>query len=150
MHNAQQLLILLLLVATPFIVWPPDAPRVGAAGRPEPCPVRVEAAGAGVGCLLLDEARRAGLRPGDRLSERDGRLLRGRMAGARLAAWSLAVDLNHASLEELASLDGVGGKLAERIAAARPFRSVDDVRRVKGIGDKRLARIRDRLAVLDE
>ena len=77
----------------------------------------------------------------------DGR----RMAPARLAALSLPVDLNRASLEELASLDGVGPRLAERIVAARPFAVVDDVVRVRGIGAGRLARLRPRLTVsLDE
>jgi competence ComEA-like helix-hairpin-helix protein len=71
------------------------------------------------------------------------------MAPARMAALGTVVDVNRASLEELASLDGIGPRLAARIVAARPFSSVDDVARVRGIGAKRLARLRARLS-LDE
>jgi competence protein ComEA len=61
------------------------------------------------------------------------------------------VDLNRAPLAELEALDGVGPALARRIVAARPFATIGDVARVRGIGPKRLARLREQgLAVLDE
>jgi competence protein ComEA len=50
------------------------------------------------------------------------------------------IDLNSASQEALESLPGIGPKLAERIIAFRsrsPFTSVEDVKNVSGIGDKR-------------
>jgi competence ComEA-like helix-hairpin-helix protein len=73
------------------------------------------------------------------------------MAAARLAAWQLPVDVNHATLDELASLDGVGPRLAGRIVDARPFSSVDDLARVSGIGGHRVDHLRERLTVrLDE
>ena len=71
------------------------------------------------------------------------------MRPERLAAWGAPVDVNGATVEELASLDGIGPKLAARIVAARPFRRVEEVARVRGIGQRRLARLRPRL-VLDE
>jgi competence protein ComEA len=71
------------------------------------------------------------------------------MAPDRLAAWGAPVDVNRATVEELASLDGVGLKLGARIVAARPFRSLDDLARVRGIGRRRVARLRPRL-FLDE
>jgi competence ComEA-like helix-hairpin-helix protein len=46
------------------------------------------------------------------------------------------VDINNASEKELTMLPGVGPKIAKEIAAARPFQSVDDLKKVKGIGDK--------------
>src|SRR5262249_25477604 len=50
------------------------------------------------------------------------------------------VDLNHAGEAELASIPGVGETLAARIVLHRhvhgEFRSVDDLRRVRGVGDK--------------
>lgn len=56
------------------------------------------------------------------------------------------IDVNTATWVEWTQLDGIGESLAERIVADRkangPFRSVDDLRRVKGIGPKTLARIR--------
>jgi competence protein ComEA len=56
------------------------------------------------------------------------------------------VPLNSANWVEWAQLDGIGEKLARRIVADReqhgPFTSVDDLRRVKGIGPKTLEKIR--------
>jgi competence protein ComEA len=111
---------------------------LGRAGPAPPCEVPVERAGRGIACLDRASAYHAGDREGG-----------GRMAPDRLAAWGAPVDVNGAPVEELASLDGVGPKLAARIIAARPFRSVEEVAAVRGIGRRRLARLRPRL-VLDE
>jgi competence protein ComEA len=45
-------------------------------------------------------------------------------------------------MEALQNIPGVGNILAGRIINARPFKSADDLRRVKGIGDKRYERLR--------
>jgi competence ComEA-like helix-hairpin-helix protein len=52
------------------------------------------------------------------------------------------IDINNASLEELEKLTGVGPVIAKRIIEARPFSSVDDLIRVKGIGQKKLEAIK--------
>ena len=52
------------------------------------------------------------------------------------------LDVNAATLSELDSLPGVGPVLAGRIIAARPFKSADDLRHVKGIGAKKYEKIR--------
>lgn len=43
------------------------------------------------------------------------------------------LDLNHASLDELAELPMVGRERAEAISQARPFRSWQDLERVAGV-----------------
>jgi hypothetical protein len=148
-RDARDLLLILLGLAVALAAWPRWPTALGRAGPAEVCPVVVEVAGAGVGCVDPDEARRARLRSGDRLGLRGGQLVKGRMAPERLAAWAVPVDVNRASAGELASLDGIGPKLAERMVAARPFRTLDDVGRVRGIGARRLAVLRPRLR-LDE
>jgi competence ComEA-like helix-hairpin-helix protein len=52
------------------------------------------------------------------------------------------LDINTASSAELESLPGVGPAMAERIIAARPFKSADDLRTVKGVGDARYEKLR--------
>jgi len=61
------------------------------------------------------------------------------------AAPAQPVDVNRASEEELRVLPGIGGVLAARIVEARlrdgPFASLDDLRRVKGLGRAKLERL---------
>jgi len=74
--------------------------------------------------------------------------VRGRRAGGDD---STPLDVNLASAAELERLPGVGPALAARIVEARtrdgPFGSVDDLRRVRGVGGATLERLRPRLAV---
>lgn len=51
------------------------------------------------------------------------------------------VNLNTASIEELQKLIGVGPSLAQKIIDARPFKSVLDLIKVNGIGEKNLQKI---------
>lgn len=55
------------------------------------------------------------------------------------------VDINRANVEELTSIPGIGPALAERIIAARPFDSIDDLKRVSGIGLTSFNQWRDKL-----
>jgi competence protein ComEA len=65
-------------------------------------------------------------------------------------ATSGGIDLNGATVAELEELPGVGPVLAERIAAYRdehgPFAAVEDLLDVPGIGEGKLAMLRDSVA----
>jgi endonuclease YncB( thermonuclease family)/predicted flap endonuclease-1-like 5' DNA nuclease len=52
------------------------------------------------------------------------------------------LNVNTASETELENIRGIGKVMAERIIAARPFKSADDLRNVKGIGEVKYAQIR--------
>jgi endonuclease YncB( thermonuclease family) len=52
------------------------------------------------------------------------------------------LDANTATETELVGLPGIGPVMARRIVAARPFKSADDLRNVKGIGPKKYEKIR--------
>jgi competence ComEA-like helix-hairpin-helix protein len=61
------------------------------------------------------------------------------------------VDVNSATWVEWAQFEGIGETLARRIVADReargPFSSVEDVRRVKGIGPKKFAEMQPYLTI---
>jgi competence ComEA-like helix-hairpin-helix protein len=61
-----------------------------------------------------------------------------------------AVDLNSADMEDLQALPGIGPALAERIVQAREeqmFTSIDDLVRVRGIGEATVERLRPHVRV---
>jgi len=65
----------------------------------------------------------------------------GRMAASKLLAFSIPLDLNLVSFEDLCLIPGIGESLAREILSYREkrkaFRSVKELRQVKGIGEKK-------------
>jgi competence protein ComEA len=57
------------------------------------------------------------------------------------------IDLNTATEKELQSIKEIGPVLAARIIARRPYRTVDDLLKVKGIGPKKLEKFRSYFVV---
>lgn len=57
------------------------------------------------------------------------------------------VSLNNASISELDSLPGVGQATAEKIIAARPFTSVDQLLNVSGIGESKYNDLKNRVTL---
>lgn len=61
------------------------------------------------------------------------------------------IDLNTATAMDLEQLPGIGPTLSRRVVAYRrthgPFTTVDDITRIRGVGEKTLARLRDQLDV---
>jgi hypothetical protein len=57
------------------------------------------------------------------------------------------VSLATASVQQLAAVRGLNLKLAQAIVRARPFASVDDLTRIRGIGAKMLTQLRAQLTV---
>ena len=76
---------------------------------------------------------------------------RGGVAAAGTAAPGLPLDLNTATVEQLDELDGIGPATAQQIVAYREahggFGSVEELDQVPGIGETRLAALRDKVRV---
>jgi competence protein ComEA len=73
------------------------------------------------------------------------------VAAMKQRAISNKININSASARDLESLPRVGPVMAQRILSFRkdhgPFQSIDELRQIKGIGEKTLARIRDRITI---
>jgi len=72
-------------------------------------------------------------------------------AGGSVTAPGVPVNINTASLEELDTLQGVGPATAQKIidyrTASGPFKTVDDIKNVSGIGDAKFAAMKDSITV---
>jgi competence protein ComEA len=55
------------------------------------------------------------------------------------------VDVNSADVKTLETLPGIGSTLANRIVAGRPYHSVDDLAKVKGLSKSKIDAIQDKI-----
>jgi competence protein ComEA len=68
---------------------------------------------------------------------------------AASASAAALIDLNKADQKSLESLPGIGKSTAKAIMAGRPYKSVDDLKKVKGISDSKFKAIKDLVTVGD-
>jgi len=78
----------------------------------------------------------------------------GRMEAKKLIVFSLPLDLNQATAEDLCLIPGIGESLAQEMIAYRrrrgAFRSLDELKEVKGVGEKKYQSFRPFLTVKHE
>jgi competence protein ComEA len=74
-------------------------------------------------------------------SPQEVKIKMGRMEANKLLVFSIPFDLNRASVEDLCLIPGIGESMAREIIAYRErrkgFRSVEELKNVKGIGEKK-------------
>lgn len=72
-------------------------------------------------------------------------------AGAADSAVARQIDINKASAVELTAIPGVGNSIAQRIVEFRekegPFRRVEDLLKIRGIGEKSFQKLRPHVKV---
>jgi competence protein ComEA len=75
----------------------------------------------------------------------------GGMAVNKLLVFSIPLDLNHVSVEDLCLIPGIGKSLAQEIVTYRErrkgFRSVEELKNVRGIGEKKYRDLKGFFAV---
>ena len=68
-----------------------------------------------------------------------------------ISAASDLININTADAEQLETLKGIGASLAQRIIDYREqngaFKNIDEIKNVRGIGDKKFASIKDKITV---
>lgn len=84
-------------------------------------------------------------------AEGQGGAASGSVAGAGATRASARVNINTASAGELETLPGIGAATAAKIVSDRqangPFRTIEDLKRVSGIGDKKFEALADLICV---
>ena len=60
---------------------------------------------------------------------------------------SRVVNINTASARELESLPGIGSSYAQLIIAGRPYQGIDDLKKISGIGARKIEQLRPLLTV---
>lgn len=65
----------------------------------------------------------------------------------KVSGKALSISINKASEDELAALKGLPREVARAIIAGRPYAAVEDVCKAKGMGLKKLAKLRDQLSL---
>lgn len=156
MRPAFWVLLMVALLFHGLLVWPSSSPLRLIPFPRRLCETPVEIRGHGVRCLSAAEAKQLGVTAGDVVPLAAwGVRAAGppqRMTGERQLALGLRIDPNRASEAELQALPDVGPVLAQAIVNARqraPLRSEADLLTVRGLGVKRLAKLRPYLAVTD-
>jgi competence protein ComEA len=71
----------------------------------------------------------------------------GRMAANKLLVFSIPLDLNQVSTEDLCLIPGIGESLAREVIAYRErrrgFRSVEELKNIKGIGERKYQHLKE-------
>jgi competence protein ComEA len=63
--------------------------------------------------------------------------------GATATSSSNRININSATIAQLDTLPGIGEATAQAIVRGRPYKNVDDLLKVSGIGEAKLAKIKD-------
>jgi len=133
-----------------FVEVSGNIPRPGVYTFPEP--PTLSAVLAQAGAATLSEKGETKLSSGARVEiAGEGQCRLGRMQGPQLLTLGLALNLNNATAGDLDGLPGIGPVLAQRIIEYRhkngPFKRIDELEKVSGIGKKKLDKIKSYLII---
>ena len=96
--------------------------------------------------LMVDYDLSDDLKSGDRIIISDNGVLVTKISGRKRISLGVPIGINSASSEDLTAIPGIGRELANRIIDYRTnvgkFKSIDELDNVEGIGNKKLAIIK--------
>lgn len=82
---------------------------------------------------------------------KDGPVDIGLMSGEKHLIFSIPLDINKATAQDFEALPGIGAKMAEQIIETKErlggFKNIDDIKKVKGLGEKKFERIRELISI---
>ncbi|MBI5328178.1 MAG: ComEA family DNA-binding protein [Deltaproteobacteria bacterium] len=82
---------------------------------------------------------------------KDGSADTGFMSGEKRLIFAIPLNINKATAQDFEALPGIGPNLAEKIIETRKrldgFKTVDDLKKVKGIGEKKIEKVREMISV---
>ncbi len=86
-----------------------------------------------------------------KVSSKEIKIRVGRMEAKKLIVFSIPLDINRATIEDLCLIPGIGETLAVEIISYRErrggFRSIEELKEVRGIDDKKLKEFKQYLTV---
>jgi competence ComEA-like helix-hairpin-helix protein len=142
-RSAQVAAALLVLTSLGLLAW-----HGHLGSRSSTRPSEIQRAGAGDSSDQDEESEDNSSNPGPKSAPKPGSETRKPMPAVgikKMVAGAGKIDVNRATLVELQKLPHVGPTLAARIIErrnAKPFETVEDLRKVKGIGAKTLEEMR--------
>jgi len=77
----------------------------------------------------------------------DGKKVSAEKASATKLAPGQKININTASKEQLKALPGIGSAKAQAIIDGRPYKTIDDIKKVKSIKQKLFDKIKDSITV---
>ncbi len=111
---------------------------------------------AGVSRVYLYPKQESEVKSGSKIviatnKDKEGSVYIGLMSGEKHIIFSIPLDINQAAAKDLEALPDIGPKLAEEIIETREmfggFKTTEDLKKVKGIGDKKFEKIREMISV---
>jgi predicted flap endonuclease-1-like 5' DNA nuclease len=138
-HGVLALLIFMLSgTVWPSANAPPASPCVEWIGVEEGGVLRAVCGMQTIEEVVLRHPATEPIRVGDRVVLEAGKTPQVRALSApALLALGLRLDVNTASTQDLMRVSGIGPALARKIIAKRPYRTIEELERVRGIGPKR-------------